>query len=378
MSASASLPPSSNEDQTDNAIGKSNNAQVMEALNNLINHVKSDPKCSTNPPTLSHYKTLPDDVKKAYTLIDNGALMIHSTSTKYTLVGKINLKDQVKLGTDLLRGCELIGAALHVLVQDNSGCSRAVRRLTQRAALAIFINVLHLVESFEDGTALDGNMGAQKTGAVWEACDQVLKKLLPKGNRNAIRREIFTWTRETQDTMEEFQEMIDMGPGEASLVNDTAVEEEDEEYDDFFGMGGEEHYSDDDFHIAKACLGLLKNSRGNMKIALETCEALGGKAQETQEDRYFEALLNIHEYARNVGEGVTDLGSLLYPPLSDLEELQSQVGKQAKFIKTLQDYILGLEGLPSNVLEMANILTNAADTRCDEFNSAISAAQGKR
>jgi hypothetical protein len=303
--------------------------------------------------------------------------MIHSTATKYTLVGKISIKDQVNLGTDLLRGCELIGAALHVLLQDSTGCSRAVRHLTQRAALAIFVNVLHLVESFEDATALEGNVGAQKTGAVWESCDQILKKVLPKGNRNAIRRELLTWTRETQDTMEEFQEMIDMGPKEAT-GSKNVEEEEDEDYDDFFGMDGEEQYTDIDFAVAKACLQILKNSRGNMKIVMETSDVLGEKAQETQDEQYLETIVQVHEYARSVGEGVTDLGSLMYPPLTNLTELESQLKKQVQFIKRLQDCILGIEGLPSKITEVANILTTAVDARLEEFNAALATSNSSR
>mmetsp|Transcript_6339 Transcript_6339/g.9900 ORF Transcript_6339/g.9900 Transcript_6339/m.9900 type:complete len:354 (-) Transcript_6339:999-2060(-) len=344
----------------------SSNAQVKRSLDNLIDHVKKDVSCAKDPPHLSHYRDLPEDVEKAYRLLENGAQMVHSTATKYTLVGKINEDDQKKLGTDLLRGCELIGACLHTLLQDGTGCSRAVRHLTQRASLSIFINVQHLVQSFEDHTALEGNVGARLTGAVWEACDHILKKMLPRGNRNAIRRELFTWTRECQDTMEEFQEMVDMGPREA-------IAPEDGEDDDDFGLDGEEEqYSDDDLPIAKACLGLLKNSRGNMKIALETCEALGEKARETQDEQYLDSIQKVHELSRSIGEGVTDLGSIMYPPLTDLE---GQVKKQVGFIKNLQDYILSLEGLPSNISEFANVLRNAAETRESEFYAALEASR---
>ncbi|KAG7340803.1 Grap2 and cyclin-D-interacting-domain containing protein [Nitzschia inconspicua] len=347
----------------------SNNAMVIKALNNLIEYVKKDTACSQDPPKLSHYRVIPNEVQKAYTLIDNGAQMVHSTATKYTLVGKISLTDQIKLGTDLLRGCELIGASLHILLQDATGCCRAVRKLTQRASLAIFINVLHLVQSFEDESAMQGNVGAQKTGAVWEACDQILNKMLPKGNRNAIRRELFTWTQEINDSMEEFQELLDMGPCEAPGDMD-GEDEDDYDEDDLFG--GDEQYNDNDFPIATACLGLLKNSRGNMKIALEICELLGDKAGETEGDDHLMAILQIHKYAREIGEGATDFGSLMYPPLQEkVEELTSQFQKQVQTIKDLQSFILGLNGIPSRISELSNILSSAADTRSGEFNTAI-------
>ena len=53
----------------------------------------------------------PDDVTKAYELLQQGAQLVHSTATKYTLVGKIDEAEQKKLGADLMSGCEMLGAA---------------------------------------------------------------------------------------------------------------------------------------------------------------------------------------------------------------------------------------------------------------------------
>jgi hypothetical protein len=175
--------------------------------------------------------------------------------------------------------------------------------------------------------------------------------------------------------MEEFQEMIDLGPREAGVVEDNAIEEEDEDEDDF---DDEEQYTDDDLPIAKACFGLLKISRGNLKIALETLEALGNKANnETQDnDEYLESIAKVHEYARIVGEGVTDLGSVMYPPLipsssTTTDNLENEIRKQVACIMEFQDYILGLENIPTNISELANTLRNAAETREREFFSAL-------
>ena len=376
----------------------SNTNSVKQGLNHLIEHTKNDINYKKNPPHLSHYRVLPDNVKTAYDLLQQGAQLVRHTSTKYALIGAINTDEQITLGDDLLRGCELIGAAIHVTIQDSSGCSRAVRRYNQKAVLAIFVTTLRLVEAFHPETTTsttatatainittvravataENNVGAQCTGAVWEACDHILNKLLPQGNRNAIRREIFTWTRECNDTMEEFQEMIDLGPREAGVVEDNAVEEEDE-YDDFDDFDDEDQYTDDDLPIAVACFGLLKISRGNMKIALESLEAIGNKANnETQDDNsndeYLESIDKVHEYARIVGEGVTDLGSVLYPPLipsSTTDNLKNEVRKQVASIMEFQDYILGLENIPTNISELANTLRNAAETREREFFSAL-------
>jgi len=364
---------------------------VNRGLQHLIEHAKNDVSCKKNPPRLSHYRVIPDNVKTAYDLLRQGAQLVRATSTKYALIGAIDRKEQTTLGNDLLRGCELIGAATHVTIQDSSGCSKAVRQYNQKAALSIYFATLRLVEAFHPeiresssiatettivivpvpvaSASAENNVGAQKTGAVWEACDHILNKqhigYVPQGNRNAIRREIFTWTRECNDTMEEFQEMVDSGPREAA--QDDGIE--DENNDDFV----DEQYTDDELPIAIACLGLVKISRGNMKVSLEILESIGNKANETQDnDEYLESISKVHEYARKVGVGITDLGSVMYPPLiSSKNILDTEILKQAACIKESQDYILGLENIPTNISELANILRNAAETREREFFSAL-------
>eukprot|EP00529_Nitzschia_sp_RCC80_P001200 CAMPEP_0113483892 /NCGR_PEP_ID=MMETSP0014_2-20120614/23672_1 /TAXON_ID=2857 /ORGANISM="Nitzschia sp." /LENGTH=377 /DNA_ID=CAMNT_0000377461 /DNA_START=288 /DNA_END=1421 /DNA_ORIENTATION=+ /assembly_acc=CAM_ASM_000159 len=361
------------------------NAAVHRALDKLIEHIKHDPACNRDPPHLSHYRQpFPSDVATAYDLLQQGAQVVHSTSTKYTLVGKTHPEEQKKtLAKDLLRGCELIGAASHILFQDPSGCSRAVRRATQRVCLAILINVSNLVNVFEDKTAVGGGtantVGAQKTGAVWESCDQILNKLMPQGNRNAIRREIFTWTRECVDSMEEFQEMIDEGPKPLEALQEEDEENGNDNNDDDDDDGNK--YTDAEMPIATACLGLLKNSRGNMKIALESCEYLGTKVSESVDDdkqRYFDAIQNVHGHARIVGEGLTDLGSVMYPPfLPNSRDLVVQVRKQAQYIRDFQSYLQDFDDLPNNVSEFSIILKNACETREKEVLDAIRIAGGQ-
>jgi hypothetical protein len=343
----------------------SKNAEVIESLKRLIDLLQHDGRDKQSAPSLSHYRQMPSDVKKAYELVLQGASVVHATSTKYTLIGKVAIGEQKKLASDLRSGCELIGAAIHVFFQDASGCSRSLRHSALRAALAIFINVLHLVESFEDGTAFEGNVGAQKTGAVWESCDTILNKLLPQGNRNAIRREIFTWTRECNDTMEEFQDMIDSGPAEVNDDSDADGENGDE--DDFFG-GDDQQYSEEELPLANACLGLVKCSRGCMKLTLEACEALGATEDESQ----INSIAKLHELARSVGEGMTDLGTLMYPSLiPTITDLKGEIRRQVESIIALQDFVLSLESLPPNVTELVNVLRKATETREAEATQAI-------
>lgn len=342
--------------------GTSKNAEVIESLERLIDLFQHDGRDKQSAPSLSHYREMPSDVKTAYELVQQGASIVHATSTKYTLIGKVAIGEQKKLASDLLRGCELIGAAIHVFFQDASGCSRSVRHSALRAALAIFINVMRLVESFEDGTAFEENIGARKTGAVWESCDTILNKLLPQGNRNAIRREIFTWTRECSDTMEEFQDMIDLGPAEANDDSDADGEE-----DDFFG-GDDQQYSEEELPLAKACLGLVKCSRGCMKATLETCEALGA----SEDENHINSIAELHELARSVGQGMTDLGTLMYAPLiPTITDLKAEILRQVAAIIALQDFVLSLESLPTNITELSSVLRKATETREAEATQAI-------
>jgi hypothetical protein len=196
---------------------------------------------------------------------------------------------------------------------------------------------------------------------------------MPQGNRNAIRREIFTWTRECQDSMDEFQEMIDLGT--RSLDADADDDDDDDDDDD-----EDNQYSDSEMPIANACLGLLKNSRGNMKIALETCEYLGTRVSETVDDekrRYLDKIKQVHSHARIVGEGVTDLGSLMYPPmLPNCQDLVSQVRKQVQYVQDFQSFLQSLEVLPNNITEFSNILKNACKTREAEVMDAVRLAGG--
>jgi hypothetical protein len=149
---------------------------------------------------------------------------------------------------------------------------------------------------------------------------------------------------------------------------------DEEEEEDLFG--DDEQYSEAEMQMAKACLGLLKCSRGTMKVTLETCEDLGVKAAEIQDEKCLDSIAQLHEYARAVGVGVTDFGSVMYPPiLPSTSDLEVQLRKQAQSIITLQDFVLGLDRLPQKVSELAHILRNAVDTRQKEFLDAVADAK---
>jgi len=160
--------------------------------------------------------------------------------------------------------------------------------------------------------------------------------------------------------------MVDMGPKEEQDLE----ESDDDDDDDFFG--GDDQYSEPEIDIAKAGLGIIKCSRGSMKVSLEICEDLGTKASESQDEAFLQSILKVYNLARVIGEGVTDLGSLLYPGmLPDTAALEDQLAEQAIAIGELQDFVLGLDRVPKKVSELANILRVAVEARKNDFQVAI-------
>ena len=371
-------------------------ASILEALERLTVSLQ-ELNDKESAPTLSHYRHPPEDVAYSYDLFQQGAALVYGTSTKYTLLGKVDEHEQAKLTQDFLKGCQLIGTACLVLHQDSTGCSRSLRHHCKQAARAIVTTVQQLVQSFVDGTALVENVGAQKTGAVWQTCNVVLEKKLPVGNRNAMRRDWFTYMADCNETLEEFQALIDEGPelreeDEEEEGQETATTDKSDydAFEDFMG-GHDQQYSSDELPIATACVFLIKCSRGGINATVQTCEAVGKQlaendtSKETSDSDNNKALLSwiskANHLAHAVGEGMTDLGAAMYPSL-ELDTLQAQVERQASDIDALLTFLLdaspeGMDGsldLPQDVVELAAKVKGAVDKRRQEAGDAITAA----
>jgi hypothetical protein len=344
------------------------NQRVLEALQRLTTSL-SELQDKKSPPKLSHWRVLPEPVEMAYKVMTDGAELVKATATKYTLVGKINVEEGSKLAKDLLQGCELVATGALVICEDNVGCSRSTRHHVKQAARAIVATTLELVKVFANGSVFEENeqLGAQKTGAIWSTGDALFK--IPKGNRASMRRDLFTWTKECNETMEEFTEMIQLGP----LDND-----EEEGSDDAFG---DDQYTAKELPIVEASLTLIKISRGSMNVTLKACEAAGDAVCGNAEEGLFEWIATLHNLARVVGEGMTDLGTCLYPPLELIvdnnqgEHLTRRLAAQRDAIVALHDYCLdAMFELPQEVTELASKLRAAAQTRYEEAHSLITEA----
>jgi hypothetical protein len=369
---------------------------VLRALERLTESLK-ELNDKESAPALSHYRHPPADVAQSYNLFQQGAALVYGTSTKYTLLGKIDELEQAKLTQDLLNGCQLIGTACLVLHDDSTGCSASLRHHAKQAARGIVTTVQQLVQSFVDGSALVENVGAQKTGAVWQTCNVVLEKKLPIGNRSSMRRDWLTDMADCNETVEEFQELIDAGPelreeDEEGQETNTPEKDDDDAFEDFMG-GQDQLYSSDEIPIATACVFLVKCSRGGINATEKTCEAVGKQLAENNNSKERSSIISDNDkallawiskangLAHAVGEGMTDLGAVLYPTL-ELETVQSEVERQSSCIDELLSFLLnaspeGMDGsldLPQDVVELVAKVNSAVEKRRAEVGDAITAA----
>ena len=345
------------------------NTRVLEALQRLSSSLV-DLNDKESAPTLSHWRTPTSDVDTAYDMMSQGSHLLNATSTKFTLVGKIDMEEGSKLSKDILKGCELVATGALIICNNDMGCSRSTRHYAKQSARSVVKVCEQLIECFVSGdwTKAD-NAAAIKTGAVWSSCEQLEK--VPKGNRNSMRRDLLTWVMECNETMGEFQELIDMGVGEEGVDEST--------WDEFMD-GVSEQYSALELPIAQACLALIKCSRGTLNVCIKACECMGGKIGADQDEELLAFINGLHDSARAVGEGMTDLGSMMYPPLElhnfdhEGEHLTKLVISQYSALEAVLTLVLDTchGELNDEVMVLTTKLKMASKNRYGEAMSAIS------
>lgn len=335
------------------------NAAVLSSLNALksslpgilgvdvsASRVSSD--LSVDPVYVSHYTAndQPQNCSDALVLMKQGADIINGTATKFSLVSKASIKDSAGLSEDLRRGAEHICTGFMIICSDSkatdvidkslsSGCDLPLRRYLFKAVSQILGSVVELVrvyacDDYDVGgiTEKDNNVSAKLTGVVWSACDSLTKQC-PMNNRAAYRRGLFRYAGDCNETLEEFTEMIDCGireekePSKADNETDGGTSGEDsnsgdgggdESLWDAFCNGDEEFlYSSKEIPIARAAIGLIKCSRGAINVALTSMDAAGMATGGSSGLLITPSALYV--MAADIGCKITDLGSLLYPPL---------------------------------------------------------------
>ena len=267
-------------------------AAIIDSLQQLGQRVQALPY-QESAPQLSHYRTLPISVQQSYSMLQQGAALVHATSTKYTLMGKLDAGEQTKICADLVKGCQYLATGCLALHDPLTGCARSTRHHARQAVRGILQTVTQLVECFaidHTGVPTESQIGAQKTGAVWEMCNVILEKKLPVGNRNAMRRDLLTYMKDCHETLTEFQEKVDKGP---SLKEEEA--EETKEFVDDGGLspweafldGDEDQYSTQELPVAIACVAVVRCSRGSINAALQAMEAVGAQLTTTNERKCY-------------------------------------------------------------------------------------------
>ena len=339
--------------------------------------------------TITHYRTQPQSLVEAYTLLQTAAQYIHATSTKYTLVSKIDYQiEGGNLATELRKGAELLATATLAIFSPETGCGPSTKKYVKQFTRGIVASLISLITAFEDGSALiggkDNQIGPQKTGAVWSACDAFQQ--LPKGNRNSMRREVMTWIRDCIESIAEFEEMMALGERE-----DCEGEEEE--------MMDEEMYTADEKKVVKASVNVMKCSKNVLGLILKACDCIGDVAENVndtqqqgdgishnQRSEMLQWINQLHEQARSIGEGVTDFGILLYPPLEQtnasesndlVQQLNAQLHSLEQCVNCIHEPCMPISNvsmksfMSEEVVEAVEKLRNGVEARTTEVRNSI-------
>ena len=337
-------------------IDQSNNSTIEQITQCASELSLDEQRNSQQSIQIKHYRTQPPSLVEAYTLLQTGAQYIHATSTKYTLVSKIDYQTEGgNLATELRKGAELLATATLSIFSPETGCGPSTKKYVKQFTRGVIASLISLITAFEDGSALiggkDNQIGPQKTGAVWSACDAFQQ--LPKGNRNSMRRETMTWIRDCIESISEFEEMMALGERE-----DCEGEEE---------MMDEEMYTADEKKVVKASVNVMKCSKNVLGLILKACDCIGDVAEKTsdmqkqdneisrnQRLEMLQWISELHEQARSLGVGVTDFGILLYPPLDQTSASKSNLNQQ------LNDQLQSLEQCVNSICEPRMPISNVS------------------
>jgi Grap2 and cyclin-D-interacting len=423
---------------------------------------------------LNHYSIVPTDLQELYDAMHQHATIIHTTVTKYTLMQQMVVRSNTDkknshdksvtadshiaiaaITKELLHSCRILVASTialytnddddHHLKTNAIGASQSLCHHTKTAIHKIIHSVVQLLQVFPSSTTgsngsdnnnNNNNMDpAQYTGVVWEACQTIIGdttknttttthqnnksrnmiSTIPLGNRNAIRRDIFNYKLECQDTIQEFELLLQQSQNRIRTVNtnlnsnnnnnkkkrydDSSDDDDDDEEDD-----EDEFYTTlQEINIVTPCVALLKCSRGALNITLNMIDHIGlsivipdnnnknnnnnlknkNHQQHSKETRlkYF-WIQHLCQEMTTIGRGLTELGATLYPPLLD-ENYTALVGieliKQSCAIQDLLHYMLEeivASNIPSLTIPQATIdlidsVLTACKKRTDEAMEAI-------
>jgi len=245
--------------------------------------------------------------------------------------------------------------------QPKSGCCQSARKYSKQSILCIVMAVITLLKSLLYGKNIDKNLTAQKISVVCSACNDLVFKI-PRGNRMSIRREIFTWMADCNESIKEFNDVINLGPKRENFddVDSFAVGINEFSWNNFCSSHGtSEQYTEMEISIVKLSIELIKCSKDILSASIKVCDWAGdfelyafeGKRLKNNEltmENYkvniWEWITNLFEMLQVVGKGVTDLANMLYPPINFLYDekdscIKAQLNKQKNDILMVANYI---------------------------------------
>jgi hypothetical protein len=196
------------------------------------------------------------------------------------------------------------------------------------------------------------------------------------------------------ESVTEFEDIMNLGEREDDAEGGGEQEEED-------------MYTSVEIKIVRAAVNVMKCSKNVLGLVMKACDCVGERIENIvttsdltdvpkskdatitlhHEAEMLEWISALHELARSIGEGVTDFGVLLYPPLewndspreSDLHrQLNNQLQVLEKCVNCIRDASLPRSGvsmqscMSDEVVENTERLMNGIRTRVAEVESAMS------
>jgi Grap2 and cyclin-D-interacting len=125
--------------------------------------------------------------------------------------------------------------------------------------------------------------------------------------------------------------------------------------------------------VALPCLALLKCSNGCLNVALQTIEAAG------QDTCSFWCISELFDKVLLVGDGVTELGASLYPPMN-YELVGKEAKRQAGAVRETLEYVQKLSlsaglvdaiQLPQETIDLRSKVADAVEKREFELVQAL-------
>ena len=438
----------------------------FQQLLTVMASLQYDMSTTTTVIRMNHYSVIPTELQELYDTIHQHTTMIHTTVTKYTLLHQMVVRSSndsdirsndshgaiVAIMKDLLHSCQILVACTMALYHTNDddhnneirtnhttntiGAAPSLCRHTKNAIHQIIHSVVQLLQVFpvqsscatnSTGTTTSSTTTtamdpAQRTGVVWEACETIIgvttattttttkKRMtttIPLGNRNAIRRDILQYKLECQDTIQEFELLLQQSQEQMNHHHETSSSKnnnnnDDEDENDDSDDDEEEFYTTlHEIKIVTPCVALLKCSRGVLNITLNMIDHIGMSIvvpnstttnnSMTDDDnnnrQKYIWIQHLCQEIQFIGIGVTELGATLYPPLHNDDSytvlVKIEVMKQSNTIQQLLQYMLkeiidsttttssSSLMIPPATIDLIHSVLTACQTRTEEAMEAL-------